>query len=119
VALAPLFFAFIAAVVFVGKMNVGSAGVEAAARTAARTISLSRTPEIARDEAEATARKIVHEGKAMCTTMKFDAQITGQEVTVTVSCDVDLSEASLIGVPGTKTVKATATEIIDVYRERG
>ena len=117
VVLAPVFFVFIALVIFVGKLNVGSAHVEAAARSAARTISLSRDPAGARAEAEATARQMVKEGKKMCETMTFDADITAAEVTVTVSCVVNLREAGLLPVPGTKTVTSSATEVIDRYRE--
>lgn len=115
--LAPVFFVFIALVIFVGKLNVGSAHVEAAARSAARTISLSRDPAGAEAQAERTARDMVKEGKPMCESMTFDADITAAEVTVTVSCEVNLREAALLAVPGTKTVTASATEVIDRYRE--
>jgi hypothetical protein len=36
---------------------------------------------------------------------------------VTVACDVDLSEAALLPVPGTFTVSAASTEVLDRFRE--
>jgi hypothetical protein len=40
-------------------------------------------------------------------------------VTVTITCDVDMSQATGLGMPGTFEVTATATEVIDPYREAG
>jgi Flp pilus assembly protein TadG len=121
VVLAPVFFLFIAAIVLVGKLNVGSAHVEVAARSAARSISLAADPAgpQAAAEAERTARDMVKEGEAMCRSMSFDVEVDLAEVTVTIGCDVDLREASLLAVPGTRTVTASATEVIDRYRETG
>jgi len=40
-------------------------------------------------------------------------------VTVTVACTVDLSDLLLPGVPGAKTLRSTATSVVDQYRQRG
>lgn len=117
VALAPVFFGFVAMVVYVGKLNIGSAHAEAAARTAARTMTLSRDPAAAEEGAEAVARDVANEGAVICTTMGFDADIRPDEVEVTVTCTIALREVGLLGVPGSRTVTATATEAIDRYRE--
>ena len=45
--------------------------------------------------------------------------IIGLLATATVACVVNLADLSLPGVPGTRTVTATATSPIDTYRERG
>jgi Flp pilus assembly protein TadG len=111
-------FTFVAVIVFVGRMNVGSAHTEAAARAAARTISLARDPASAEGAAREQARRIVEEGSPVCTDMQFDAQIGAAEVTVTVACTVDLSQMTKLAlVPGTREVRADATESIDPYRE--
>jgi hypothetical protein len=115
--LAVVSFGFVATIVFAGRMNVGSAHTEAAARAAARTISIARNPAGARDQAEAEARRIVDEGSAMCREMQFAAQITPLDVTVTITCKVDLEQAALAAVPGSMDVRADATESIDQYRE--
>lgn len=119
VILAVVSFLFIAFIVFVGRLNVGSASAEAAARSAARAISVARQPELAVASAEADAAAMVKLGSPMCATWQFDRVIDPAEVTVTITCNVDLSEASLLQVPGTMPITATATEVIDQYRETG
>lgn len=115
--LAVVSFLFIAFIVFAGRLNVGSAHTEAAARSAARAISVARDPQAAVPAAEADASITVNEGSAMCTDMAFEPQISPDAVEVTITCEVDLSEAALLEVPGSMTVSATANEVIDRYRE--
>lgn len=117
--LAVVSFLFVLFIVFAGRLNVGSAHTEAAARSAARTISAARDPRTAVATAEADARATVREGSAMCTSMGFSPQISADRVEVTITCAVDLSEATLLSVPGSMTVSATADEVIDRYRESG
>jgi hypothetical protein len=117
IVMSVVFAAFVSAVVFVGRVNVGSAHVEAAARSAARTISIDRDPASAVGDARADARRIAGAGTAMCRSMSFSEQISETEVTVEVTCTVDISEAIPIGVPGTMRRTADATETIDQYRE--
>ena len=117
IVLAVVAFAFVAVIVFAGRMNVGAAHTEAAARAAARTISLARDPASAEGRARDQASRIVDEGSAMCRDMRFAAQIGPDQVTVEVVCTVDLEQAALAKVPGTKEVRADATESIDPYRE--
>jgi hypothetical protein len=103
--------------VFAGRVNAGHAAVESAARHAARTISIARDPDPAVGVARSEASTTVREGSAMCRTMAFSADVGGDQVTVTVSCAVDLSEVTLLPVPGTRTATASATEVIDRHRE--
>ena len=42
---------------------------------------------------------------------------TPEQVTVRLSCVVDLASAGALPVPGTMTVTGQATEVIDQYRE--
>jgi hypothetical protein len=49
--------------------------------------------------------------------MSFDAQIDEESVVVSVDCRVDVSEATLLRVPGTMTVSGEAREVIDQFRE--
>ncbi|HEX8804028.1 MAG TPA: hypothetical protein VF743_07535 [Acidimicrobiales bacterium] len=117
VILAVVSFLFIAMIVFTGRLNMGSAATEAAARSAARSISVSRDPAAAVAQAEEAAASTVNLGSPMCTSMTFSPEITAAAVTVTVACEVDLSEATLLRVPGSMTVTSTAQEVIDRYRE--
>jgi len=117
VVLAVVSFLFVALIVFAGRLNVGSAHAEAAARSAARTISVARDPYAAVALAEEDARTTVEEGSAMCRDMLFNAAIGTNEVSVTIDCVVDLSEATLLEVPGSMNVTAEASEVLDLYRE--
>jgi hypothetical protein len=113
-----VFFTFVAVVVFVGRLTVESAHVEAAARSAARTISLARNPHAAVAGAKLDASEMVGEGGPLCDApMGFVATITPEQVTVEVTCTVDLSQAVLAAVPGTMPVSSSATEVIDQFRE--
>ena len=116
VILIVVFFGFILAVVFAGRLTTGSARVEAAARSAARTISIARDPEAA-----AQAADMVAEGSALCTSMVFDPTIDRTDtpgiVIVDITCTADLSELALIEVPGNHTYHASAEEVLDVHRE--
>ena len=122
VILMVVFFGFIAVVVFAGRITTGRARVEAAARSAARTISIARDPDAAVSSAETQAEGMVAEGSAICTTMEFDVDIERGTVpgvvTVDITCTADLSELTLIRVvPGDGEFSASADEVLDVYRE--
>jgi hypothetical protein len=117
--MAVFFFAPLLAVgIFVGRMHAGYTAVESAARHAARTISIARDPAAGAGVAEADAATTVRVGSARCRDMGFTHAVTTDEVTVTISCTVDLSEATLVpGIPGVKSVSATAVEPRDRHRE--
>jgi len=126
VALLPIHMGFIMAVVFIGKANNGAQNVEAAARSAARTISIgdNRNPDAAVDAARAQAADMVDEGGSFCPAMVWEPLIVLNDppedpstVTVTITCHVDMSQATGLGMPGTFEVTATSTEVIDPYRE--
>jgi hypothetical protein len=103
--------------IYAGRMNSSHAAVESAARHGARTISIARDPALAVDAAEDDAALTVRLGSSMCTSMDFDPVVADGQVTVTVTCQVDLSELALLPVPGSTQVHATATEVLDRHRE--
>ena len=49
--------------------------------------------------------------------MTLTPVVSAEQVTVTVTCQVDLAEAAVLPIPGSMTLSATATEVIDRYRE--
>ena len=128
VALLPVHMMFIVAVVFVGKVNNSAANVEAAARSAARTMSfgIERDVRAAEDEARAQAEAMVDAGGSFCTNADwFDATVDDNapplqpaEVTVEITCVVDLSQATGLGFPGEFEVSSIAIEVVDPYREQ-
>jgi hypothetical protein len=113
-----VFAPLLALAIFVGRMHAGYGAVETAARHAARTISISRDPAMAVAVAQADAGTTVRVGSPRCLDMAMSHTVTGDEVTVTITCTVDLSEATLLPVvPGVQTVSATAVEPRDRHRE--
>jgi hypothetical protein len=124
IVLASVTFVFIAAIVFAGRVNIASVHVEGAARAAARQLTLARDPAAAVYDARQEVQDAVSLGTPLCRSMTFEHEITASDdselrfITVDISCEVDLSEAVLIGVPGTMTVSASATEVCDPVRER-
>jgi Flp pilus assembly protein TadG len=121
VILIVVFFGFVAAVVFAGRVTTGRARVEAAARSAARTISIARDPEAATAAAEEQAQDMVAEGSAICLDMQFDPDIDRSTdpgvVTVDITCTADLSQLSLVDLWGTFAFTVSAEEVLDRYRE--
>ncbi|HZM32061.1 MAG TPA: hypothetical protein VFB77_16300 [Acidimicrobiales bacterium] len=116
--MAALFFVpVLLLLIYAGRMNSANAAVESAARHGARTISIARDADTAIGVAEDDAALTVRLGSSMCRSMDFDTVVADGEVTVTVTCQVSLSELALLPVPGTATVQATATEVLDRHRE--
>jgi Flp pilus assembly protein TadG len=115
--LAPALLAVMALVVVVGRVGNSKLDLDAAAQSAARTVSMARSPADAVAGAEAAARSTLRVGSATCRDWTFDAAITTSDVTVEISCAVDLSAASMLPVPGTAVLTTTASQVIDRYRE--
>jgi Flp pilus assembly protein TadG len=115
--LAPALIAVVALIVVVGRVGNSKLDLDAAAQSAARTISMARSPTSAIAEAERVARATLRVGSPTCREWTFAASTTPTEVTVEISCDVDLSAAAMLPVPGSRTLTSSATEVIDRFRE--
>ena len=109
-----------------GRVNSANAAVEQAAVDAARTASSARSAAGARDLATARAAKTLAAQALQCTTTTVALDTSGfatppgqsATVTATVTCPVRLSDLSMPGLPGTRTVSHTATSSLDTFRER-
>lgn len=126
VILAPAFGLLIAMLVMGGRLAIAQQSVQSAAGEAARAASLERGGD-ARERGLDAARTFLAEQDLTCTTMdvqldtsgkQSDPGVAGLVVSATVTCDVPLSDLSLPGVGGGRTVTATAASPIDTYRER-
>lgn len=117
VILAPLFGLLLLAVVAVGRVQNGRADIEAAARMAARDLSIARDPTGQLAVVEQAAATTLNVGSPSCRTMSFTAAIGPEQIDVTVACAADLQDASILPLPGTLTITASATEVRDVHRE--
>jgi len=115
--LVPPLIALMALVVIIGRVSNSKLDIDAAAQSAARTVSIARSPEAAIADAEAAARSTLRVGSPTCREWRFQATTTPTQVTVEITCVVDLSAASMIPVPGNRTLVSSATEVLDQYRE--
>ena len=123
---APGLLLIIGLLTVAGRVNSANAAVEQAAVDAARTASSARTAAGARDMARASAQTTLAAQGLQCTTTTVVLDTSGfgtrpgQSATVsaTVTCPVRLSDLSVPGLPGTRTVSHTATSSLDTFRAR-
>jgi Flp pilus assembly protein TadG len=121
--LAFITFWFVGAIVYAGRMSNAVSQTHSAAQLAARTISMSRNLSEGIAQARADAESTVGAGGPFCEGFEFRPVINDTDpdlvkVTVTITCQVDLSEASVIApVPGSQPITTSATEVFDRYRE--
>lgn len=119
--LAPLLIALMVFVAVVVHRGVNARlRLDDVAHQAARAASLERTPRSAAHSARSTADVALAAAGVTCETMTVTTDTAslnpGGTVTVEVTCRTDLADALLLGVPGTKTVTASASEPIDIWR---
>lgn len=118
VILAPMFGIMLLAVVAVGRVSNAHADVDAAARMAARDLSIARDPDARRAGVEHNVEQMLSVGSPSCRSMTFDAAIEPDRIDVTITCSSDLQEAAVLPLPGRMTITGTASEVRDVHRER-
>lgn len=123
---APAFALFLGLIIFGGRTAITHQSVESAAAEAARSASIARSSADASDAARTAATTSLANQQINChqVTVVLDdrgfAAPVGQDstVSVTVSCVLDLSDLSVPGVPGQRTIRATVTSAVDTWRER-
>lgn len=123
---APGLLLLIGLLTVAGRVNSANAAVEQAAVDAARTASSARTAADAIDAAQSGAGRTLAAQGLQCTTTTVALDTSGfatppgqsATVTATVTCPVRLSDLSIPGLPGTRTVSHTATSSLDTFRER-
>jgi Flp pilus assembly protein TadG len=121
VLLAPVLLMFVLVVVAFGRYVAIRGDVEAASRDAVRAASFERTSSSAGDAASLTATASLNP-KWKCSDTNLqdpDGFTAGQIVSITLSCQVPLSDLGLIGLKGTKTVSSTSEAPLDRYRRTG
>ena len=109
-----------------GRLVLAEGVVQSAANEAARAASISRTATVAEVQATSTARStLVNSGvrcastQVMPTTDAFALPLgTVGTITVNVECVVPLRDLGLPGAPGSRTISATGTSVLDAYRGR-
>jgi Flp pilus assembly protein TadG len=117
VILAPIIGVLLVAVVAVGRVENARADVEGAARSAARDLSIARDPQAAISRVRESTAAMVRVGQPGCRHFTFKATVDKATVAVDISCLADLDEDNILPLPGSMTLRASATEVIDVFRE--
>lgn len=123
----PALLVFVCMAIAGGRLVMSGSKVDAAAQDAAREASIHRTVASASAAARSAATESLADQGLTCasTSVSIDtsglAVPIGQVATVsaTVRCTVNLSDLLLPGVPGARTQEATATSVVDQYRQRG
>lgn len=120
VLLTPVLLVLLLFVVAGGRLVSTRGQVDAAARDAARAGTLARSPGDARRDALAAAKTRLDTGRAGCRTLTVDVDTSafreGGRVATTVTCAVDLGDLTLLGIPGTRMVRAVAVEPVDTFK---
>ena len=120
VLLAPVLVALMLFVVFCGRLAGAQHDLDAAAEASARAASLHFTPDGAMAAADDTARATLADHRLSCSALTVDTDTSqlrpGGWITVNLSCTVNLSDITAIGVPGAKTLSSHSTQVIDRYR---
>jgi Flp pilus assembly protein TadG len=116
----PLFVLLCFFAIFGGRLMGAKNHVVGAAQDAARSASLRDDPASARAAATSTADASLRAAGLACSSRDINVDTgdlrPGGVVRVRVSCVADLSDLMLLGVPGAKTLSASATETIDTFR---
>jgi Flp pilus assembly protein TadG len=116
----PIWIALLLFVLLCGRLVTAQLDVDAAAHNAARAASLARSSGAAQRDARTAITQTLSDRNVTCQTMEFsvdDGGLTpGVPVQVQVTCRTKLSDLGLLGVPGSKTVTATSTAPVDVWR---
>jgi Flp pilus assembly protein TadG len=112
--------------VMAGRLVLAEGVVQSAANEAARSASISRTATVAGAQATSTATSTLLNSGVRCArtsvvpeTDAFALPLgTVGTITVQVDCVVQLSDLGLPGAPGSRTISATGTSVLDAYRGR-
>ncbi|WP_055589916.1 TadE/TadG family type IV pilus assembly protein [Streptacidiphilus griseoplanus] len=124
--IAPALLLFVLLAIAAGRLQTAGGTVDAAARAAARSASLARTAEAARQAADTAAGETLEQQGVHCSSTRVEVDtslfgtVPGQagEVTAVVRCTVPLDDLLVGGLPGSRTMTGRFTSVVDRYRGR-
>lgn len=122
----PLMLTLLLLIIGAGRVSKANLSVDAAAYSAARAASISRSSGQATTDARAAANDTLAQKGLSCSPADVDVDTSAftsapgsrSSVRVTVTCQVPLADLSIPGMPGTRTVTGTASSALDSYRGR-
>ncbi|MGW4271290.1 TadE/TadG family type IV pilus assembly protein [Streptomyces seoulensis] len=123
----PSLIMFLCLAIAGGRIVTSGAKIDSAAEDAAREASIHRSAAASQGAARAATAESLDDQGIRCASTSVQVDVGGLSVavgqvatvTVTVRCTVSLSDLLVPGVPGTRTLSATATSVVDRYRQRG
>lgn len=126
VILAPGLLVLLSLAIVAGRIEVASGAVEQASAAAARAASLARTPAAAEQAGRAAASESLAGQNLHCSTLTVSVDTGGfatpvgqpAQVAASVTCVLDLSQLSVPGVPGAKSLTSRTVSVLDRYRSR-
>jgi Flp pilus assembly protein TadG len=109
-----------------GRITVAGEAVEQASAAAAREASLARNPIDARAAAIRVAATSLSDRNLRCAgvqitvdTTEFASRVgSTAQIEATVRCTLPLAALAVPGVPGSRTLTASTTSVLDRYRSR-
>ena len=120
VLITPLLLLMLLFVVAFGRTVSARLEVDGAAAQAARAASIARDPATATAMASQTVSSALGSDHVTCAdltvTTNTAAFAPGGQVTVTVTCHVDLADLAGLRLPASQSITSTATSVIDTYR---
>ncbi len=120
VLLTPVLLVLLGLVVMTGRIGEVDGAVTNAAHQAARAATLVSTATAAHAAADTTAHANLDADGIACTTVSVAVDTSrlepGGDVAVEVACTVKLGDLAFTGLPGSRTVRSRAVEVIDTYR---
>ena len=120
VLLTPLLILMLLFVVALGRTVSARLEVDGAAAQAARAASIARDPATATAMAQQTATTALGADHVTCGNLTVSTDtadfVPGGQVTVTVTCTVDLADLVGLRLPVSQALSSTSTSVIDVYR---
>jgi hypothetical protein len=120
VVLTPVIAMFALLALALGRFELAHEEVVSAARGAAEAASVAPYPAAAQPAALAAATPVVAQQARSCKQLKVEADTSqfkpGGYVRVVVSCQVDLTDLLLPGLPGHVMVQAVVSAPIDPFR---
>lgn len=121
--IAPALIALLLLVVLAGRVVSVAGEVQSAAAAAARAGSQQRTEGAAVAVAQDVAEQNLVDAGLACTPLQevaVNADVRpGEQVQVTVVCTMQMGDMALLSLPGSRTFRATATEVVDTFRGGG
>jgi Flp pilus assembly protein TadG len=120
----PVIVILVGLAVFAGRVGTIRQDVISASRDSARAAAARQFAAPAASDGQAAAERTLASRNVSCRSLEVDVDtgdlVPGGAVTATVTCDVDLSDVtSMLGLPGSVTIEADSTVVIDRYRGGG